>query len=125
MNEINRNHNFISITRPMYYFSKFGGVHLFNVEQNGKLLPFINYDIIDIFLFTLFLSVNIYLFHTNIQSLNYANLMHSFVIDRGLKILLSFGLSNSIYQMIWNFKNSNKILINFKNFIQFDNEVCL
>lgn len=107
----------------MYYFSKLGGFHLFKVEQNGKLLSFIKYETIDIFLFTLLFSMNFYMFHRNIQSLNDDNLMHLFVIDRGIKMLTLIGLLNNIYALIWNVKNSNKILIHFKNFTHFDNEV--
>lgn len=117
--------NFISITRPIFNYSKIGGFNLFAIDLNKKsLLPYKKHEIIDKFLFTLLLSVNLYLLHRNVQSINDGNILHLFVIDRGLKIILTISLSNSIYVLIWNLMNSANVLIIFKNFIQFDNEVC-
>lgn len=109
----------------MCSFTKFGGFNLFKIESNSKsLLPYKKYEFIDIFLFILLFVINIYLLQKNIRSINDANPMRLFVIDRGLKSMTTLTALHSIYIMLWNVKNSNKTLIIFKNFILFDNEVC-
>lgn len=116
--------NFLSVTRPIYKYSKYGGFNLCKIENNEKVLPSIKYEIFDFFLFIFLLSINIYLLQKNLQSINGVNLLHLFVIDRGIKISVSVALTVQIYVLIWNFKNSNKILMIFTNFTVFDKEVC-
>lgn len=116
--------NFLSATRPIYKFSKFAGIHLFKIEKNNKILASIKYDIIDKILLIFLLLINIYLFQKLIRSITDENILHLFVIDRGIRIGLSVTLLNNIHALLWNFMNSNRNLKIFQKLIQFDDEVC-
>lgn len=120
---IGNNKTFISVSRPIYVCSKFGGLHLLQYQKNGQIISTIKYDIGGVILFLILLLTNIYSFYWNYKSTSLTDLSNSFIIEKLIHLFLFVGLISDIHTLIWHFMKANENFKILKNFTHFDGEV--
>lgn len=119
-----KTNNFLTTTRPMFFLSKFCGLHLFKIwEKNHKIISSVIYPNENILLFIILLSFNIYAFIWHWKSSSHTNISRSFIIDHGLRISIYIGTINDVFVLIWNSFYAAKSLRIFKTFLHFDDKV--